>query len=295
MDLPKTSYISFGIEDEIKVVLFKLETIIKAPTEIITHARQINDKKGVTVASITITNITITETIINATIIAIHENSDFISIANSITQVCESKLGGKWVVIVGNNNDVSDQILKKDHLIILTIIDLKVIIYNKTDCFEKFTDCSHSEEWSSCKIFTDIRNNNHQVIAIPRKNDEKTGTWEKAVEICHKYNASLISIESKEKQLFLESFEQLKNAFWTSGHRDSNGKWKWINGNEISYTNWGPYDPNNAGGIENCIAVWRTQSNENINWMTNPNYNWKWLDIQCDYILFIVCEFSFNI
>ena len=47
-----------------------------------------------------------------------------------------------------------------------------------------------------------------------------------------------MSIESQEKQFFLQTFGQIGGYFWTSGHKDSNGKWRWINGNEISYTNW---------------------------------------------------------
>lgn len=114
--------------------------------------------------------------------------------------------------------------------------------------------------------------------------DEKTVTWDKSVEICKKYNASLVTIESIEKQFFLKIFGWLGTMFWTSAHKDLNGKWKWINGNDILYTNWGEGEPNNQGGNQNCIRVWDAVSNG----------TWKWDDTNCDGV-FVVCEFSFNV
>jgi len=74
-----------------------------------------------------------------------------------------------------------------------------------------FHNCSLNRKWKSCKIFTDI-NKNSKIIAITRNEDEKYGTWEKSMEVCEKYNASLVTIESIEKQFFLQTFLQMEDT-----------------------------------------------------------------------------------
>ena len=121
---------------------------------------------------------------------------------------------------------------------------------------------------------------------------EKYKTWEKSQEICNKYNASLVAIQSQQEQSILQTFLGQFNQhpqfgglwYWTSGHRDSNGKLKWMNnGNEIVYTNWEGGQPNNSG---NCIAIYGSN---------NSNYNRKWYDVDCNTNLNVVCEFPLNI
>jgi hypothetical protein len=174
-------------------------------------------------------------------------------------------------------NDTRKELYNSNILLIDTRNQLEKIVYS--------TDCSYSKEWISCKIFTDIRNNNRQVIAIPRNKYDKSDTWKNSIEICKKYNASLVTIESIEKQFFLQTFGQLGGNFWTSGHKDLNGNWKWVNGNEVSYTKWDEHQPDNLGGNQNCIQVWNAY----------PEGNWKWDDMNCNHINFVVCEFSLNI
>ena len=41
--------------------------------------------------------------------------------------------------------------------------------------------------------------NNCKLIGIPKNVSERTGKWEQSMEICKKYSASLIAIESKGK------------------------------------------------------------------------------------------------
>ena len=116
---------------------------------------------------------------------------------------------------------------------------------------------------------------------------EKKRTWEESQEICNKHKASLVAIESQEDQSNLQTFlgQFGRHDYWTSGRRDSSGKYKWINnGNEIVYTNWYPGDPN--GGHENCIAFIGNN---------NDSYNGKWGDYDCNADLNIFCELSLNI
>lgn len=139
------------------------------------------------------------------------------------------------------------------------------------------------------KIFFDI-NNNRKLIGIPKNETERSGRWEQSMEICKKYGASLIAIESKEKQFMFEAFiRQFLTisgiyGFWTSGYRDSNGTLKWMgNGNEISYANWLKGQPDNAERNQNCIMIASYA----------PYQYYKWHDYYCHATSNIVCEYSF--
>ena len=38
-------------------------------------------------------------------------------------------------------------------------------------------------------------------------------------------------------------------------HRDANDKFITVSGAGVSYTNWNPNEPNNSGGIEDCVQL----------------------------------------
>ena len=47
----------------------------------------------------------------------------------------------------------------------------------------------------------------------------------------------------------------------------SEGSWIWnSNGNALSYTNFSQGEPNNSGGIENCLEMWL----DNGEWNDQP-------------------------
>ena len=65
-------------------------------------------------------------------------------------------------------------------------------IYNDDyldNCYDYYPICS------KCKIFL----YQCKLIGIPKNVSERTGKWEQSMEICKKYSASLIAIESKGK------------------------------------------------------------------------------------------------
>jgi hypothetical protein len=66
------------------------------------------------------------------------------------------------------------------------------------------------------------------------------------VKLCNSFNATLVELDSSEKELIFLSFvgELGSRAYqlpwiWLNGRRDSSGKWKWINsGKDLKYNNW---------------------------------------------------------
>src|SRR6266487_4285953 len=102
------------------------------------------------------------------------------------------------------------------------VTDIESVKKKVTNINEYFADCAFSKKWSDCKSFTDD-NKNRKMLVIPRNEDEKWATWEKSQEICNKHNASLVDIESQQKQLILEAFlgqfgkqYEYGDWFWTS-------------------------------------------------------------------------------
>jgi hypothetical protein len=136
---------------------------------------------------------------------------------------------------------------------------------------------------------------------VPSLQSEKFATWENAMKICKKYNASLVSIESEDKnQMIVNKYfkpcpTEPTDAYysswvWTSGKRDSNGKFKWMsNGNDISYTNWYPNEKDYVDNYD-CISLGKYcfgGGNEELN-------NGKWITRPCsqdDQGWGVLCEF----
>ncbi|MFN0728956.1 HYR domain-containing protein [Polaribacter gochangensis] len=74
----------------------------------------------------------------------------------------------------------------------------------------------------------------------------------------------LATISDASENLFVSNF--IADKIWI-GHtdRDTEGQWKWITNEPVSYTNWAPGEPNNAGGNEDWAV---------INWSgNNPDWN----------------------
>jgi hypothetical protein len=130
---------------------------------------------------------------------------------------------------------------------------------------------------------------------VPKLKSEKIATWENAMEICKKYGASLVSIESEDKnQMIVNKYFEpctgtadYSDYIWTSGKRDFNGKFKWMsNGNDISYINWHPgYED-----LGSCISLGQWCSGGGIDELKNG----KWFGRACsaDHQMWgVLCEF----
>lgn len=67
-------------------------------------------------------------------------------------------------------------------------------------------------------------------------------------------------------------------SWWIGGVKDKNGvDWVWDNSSsEMTFTNWGPLQPNNGG--EECVVMWGSG---------------QWSDYGCNYKYIIICEIKY--
>lgn len=83
-------------------------------------------------------------------------------------------------------------------------------------------------------------------------------TWSAAKTDCEKMGSMLAVVDSKEKQNAIAT--QFKNKrFWIGLYRDpkDTSRWLWVDGSRLSFSNWGPGEPNNyRGWFEGCGEVW---------------------------------------
>lgn len=102
--------------------------------------------------------------------------------------------------------------------------------------------------------------------------------WDNAKIYCQNIGGHLATIGSKEEQ---EALEQLlkakgtKNSYWIGGYEDFFGKWVWVTGEKLGYTNWVPWQPDNPR-IENKLMMYR---------LPNPNITsnlGQWNDLRAN-------------
>jgi len=78
---------------------------------------------------------------------------------------------------------------------------------------------------------------------------DKPMSWHNAVIFCNNLGAHLVTITSKDENLFVyENFDtKNENKCWI-GATDENqeGKWEWVTGEEWKFTNWDDGEPNNS-------------------------------------------------
>ena len=83
--------------------------------------------------------------------------------------------------------------------------------------------------------------------------------WEDAKQYCEQMGGYLATVTSREEDEFLYSYLQNKfhyeNAYFGFTDKAEEGKWKWSNGEESSYTNWHEGEPN-AENSEEDFAMY---------------------------------------
>uniref|UniRef100_A0A672MFC2 FRAS1-related extracellular matrix protein 1 n=1 Tax=Sinocyclocheilus grahami TaxID=75366 RepID=A0A672MFC2_SINGR len=88
---------------------------------------------------------------------------------------------------------------------------------------------------------------------------ERKATWSAAARACREsYNGHLVSVLSKGDMDWLWDFSDRK-PFWIGlNDRDSKGRWEWVSGEPVTYTNWRRSPPKNRKkGTRRCILVWK--------------------------------------
>jgi hypothetical protein len=106
--------------------------------------------------------------------------------------------------------------------------------------------------------------------------------WQAADEFCRRQGYALIALDSPEENTWASEMSYaLMSERWWMGFNDleREGDWRWVSGQNITYTNWDPPDePNDAARGEDCGQLnrwWPAQT---------------WNDEPCQTELPFICE-----
>ncbi|XP_030636021.1 ladderlectin-like isoform X2 [Chanos chanos] len=107
-------------------------------------------------------------------------------------------------------------------------------------------------------------------------------TWSDAELSCLNSGGNLASVHTFEEYTFLQKIVQAtagKMAEAWIGAQDATQEnvWLWSDGSRFDYTYWAPRQPDNAGGIEDCVQM-------------NAQATHQWNDLPCSRELPYLCE-----
>ncbi|XP_022534044.2 FRAS1-related extracellular matrix protein 1a isoform X1 [Astyanax mexicanus] len=95
----------------------------------------------------------------------------------------------------------------------------------------------------------------HQCYMSP----EIKATWSEAARTCREsFQANLVSVVSKADMDWLWDFNERK-PFWIGlNDREGKGRWEWVGGEPVTYTNWRQSPPRTRKkGNKKCVLVWK--------------------------------------
>lgn len=105
---------------------------------------------------------------------------------------------------------------------------------------------------------------------------EEKMTWDKAKAFCESVGGHLATITSQEENDFVYSLTTVEYYHLGGTDEEKEGTWKWITGEDMSYTNWcpaaypgGPCEPNNGGGTgraQNYMAIYGKTDSRGGRW-----------------------------
>ncbi len=179
---------------------------------------------------------------------------------NCVQMLPESSPIGKWSDIPCIKKNIA--VCQKIPTISLTFLH-KILLETRKKSeenilkFNKFLNNLANNKWMKFELF---RNTDEKLKAffIPSKEHETKKSWDEAVNLCASFNATLVEMDSSNKEfLFLSYVGQLGlqsnrlGYIWLNVHKDSSGKWKWINsGKEMTYNYWYSGNPVSYSGFD---------------------------------------------
>jgi hypothetical protein len=144
-----------------------------------------------------------------------------------------------------------------------------------------------SPKWINFKLFTDS-DGKHKAFFIPmnEKNAYDRQTWDNASKTCAKFEASLVEVNTWQKQFLLETYlgqlgleSSLLYSFWLNGSKDLLGKWHWVSdGREFNYTNWLANNPRKDVNYDHLAMDFY------------ETYLGKWYNAPKTFTYFVICE-----
>lgn len=101
--------------------------------------------------------------------------------------------------------------------------------------------------------------------------------WTEALDFCRTEHSELATLRNEEDT---QGTLYFSSPYWIGLHRDSNDPaiWNWADGEQTTYTDWGPQQPNNLGGVEDCVAMLKD----------------GWHDVPCSESFYVLCHQDFS-
>ncbi len=108
-------------------------------------------------------------------------------------------------------------------------------------------------------------------------------TWAQAAAACEVHGYELVSINTAGEDAWVHAqINERSYGYWWSGLAREGAGWRWEDGTALSYSNWGPGEPNNLLGNEDCVELNRFEN--------DPTPHPGWNDQACSSTWRYVCE-----
>lgn len=104
----------------------------------------------------------------------------------------------------------------------------------------------------------------------------ENSNWQKAKEYCEIMDGHLVTITSQAEQNFVENLinsQCNRNNIWIGCYRDNNNTWRWVTGENFSYTHWASGRPDNYKNIQDKGMIMNK---------IHTGYFGTWDDIEAD-------------
>jgi hypothetical protein len=197
---------------------------------------------------------------------------------------------GEWTDKLCNRKNIV--VCQKTPTVTLNFLHHKLLETSRTLADTRFMLRTYlnnllTTKWINYKLFTDY-DGKHKAFFIPmnEKNAYDRQTWDNANKTCAKFEASLVEVDTWQKQFLLETYlgqlgleSNLLYSFWLNGSKDLLGKWHWVSDNrEFNYTNWFTNNPRKEVTYDHLAMDFY------------ETYLGKWYNAPKTFTYFVICE-----
>ena len=193
----------------------------------------------------------------------------------------------KLQIFTDNNDCVCDKSLTKNDIffdMVLPVGSYCARLSSLNNSFTTLGDIIYFEVSQWTEVYVDSIVHNGHVY----KYFDINLTWSEAEKYCRSLGGHLATITSQDEQDAIAGLVRngTRMAYWLDGTDSGHeGTWRWVNGEPFNYFHWSPIQPDNAGGIEHHLAMFR----DNGDW--NDEYENLLSRIM---VMGFVCEFEFS-
>lgn len=104
------------------------------------------------------------------------------------------------------------------------------------------------------------QSNGHQYYLLD------AASWSASERQAKKLGGHLVTIDDRQENEWVcrifSTYGNRPRNLWTGlADARSEGSMEWVSGQKSNYTNWVPGEPNNASGVEDCVAIWSPSGN----------------------------------